>query len=205
MSSTCTSATAPTSPPRWPRWPQPPTHHQRRILALPATETAADYAHTHRYADTTTTAATGCEQPQSGRWSLPTGSLVIVDDADHLPADQLAWLTEQRRSHQHQTAAHHQPGARPHPRPHPHRRPRHPPALGPTPRRPRPRPARSTAMQHAATHLAATGDRHRPPHPSPSTAGPPRPAHRPLPHPHPRPQRRARPHLTRDRDHGLEL
>ena len=68
--------------------------HQRRILALPATETAADYAHTHRYADTTAAAPTGGEHLQAGRWQLPTGSLVIVDDADHLPAAQLAWLTE---------------------------------------------------------------------------------------------------------------
>ena len=68
--------------------------HQRRILALPATETAADYAHTHRYADTTAAAPTGYEHLQAGRWQLPTGSLVIVDDADHLPAAQLAWLTE---------------------------------------------------------------------------------------------------------------
>ena len=91
MSSTCTPA--PTSPPRWAPWPQPPTLTSG-APGVAGHRTAADYAHTHRYADTTTAAPTGCEHLQAGRWQLPTGSLVIVDDADHLPAGQLAWLTE---------------------------------------------------------------------------------------------------------------
>ena len=40
--------------------------HQHRILALPATEAAATYAGEHRYADTTTAAAAGADNLQSG-------------------------------------------------------------------------------------------------------------------------------------------
>lgn len=70
-------------------------HHSRRILALPATEAAAGYAGAHRYADTTTAAAAGIDNLQSGRWrTVPIGSLLIVDDADHLPAAQLRWLID---------------------------------------------------------------------------------------------------------------
>jgi conjugative relaxase-like TrwC/TraI family protein len=69
-------------------------HHQHRILALPATDAAATYAGEHRYADTTTNAAAGRDNLETGRWSLPIGSLVIVDDAEHLPPDQLRWLID---------------------------------------------------------------------------------------------------------------
>jgi hypothetical protein len=68
-------------------------HHRHRILALPATEAAATYADEHRYADTSTTAAAGIDNLQSGRWNPPTGSLLIIDDADQLPAEQLHWVT----------------------------------------------------------------------------------------------------------------
>jgi hypothetical protein len=69
--------------------------HQHRVLALPATEAAAAYAGEHRYADTTTAAAAGIENLQSGRWrAVPIGSLLIVDDADRLPAEQLRWLID---------------------------------------------------------------------------------------------------------------
>ena len=68
-------------------------HHQHRMLALPATEAGANYAEEHRYADTTTTAAAGIDNLQSGRWNPPTGSLLIIDDADQLPAEQLHWVT----------------------------------------------------------------------------------------------------------------
>jgi hypothetical protein len=57
------------------------------------TVAAATYAGEHRYADTTTAAAAGADNLQSGRWSVPIGSLIIVDDADQLPAAQLHWLT----------------------------------------------------------------------------------------------------------------
>ena len=68
-------------------------HHRHRILALPATEEAATYADEHRYADTSTTAAAGIDNLQSGRWKTPTGSLLIIDDSDQLPAEQLHWVT----------------------------------------------------------------------------------------------------------------
>ena len=68
-------------------------HHRHRILALPATEAAATFADEHRYADTSTTAAAGIDNLQSGRWNPPTGSLLIIDDADQLPAEQLHWVT----------------------------------------------------------------------------------------------------------------
>jgi hypothetical protein len=53
----------------------------------------ARVAQSNRYADATRAAATGAENLQSGRWTVPIGSLVIVDDADQLPARQLRWLT----------------------------------------------------------------------------------------------------------------
>jgi conjugative relaxase-like TrwC/TraI family protein len=68
-------------------------HHRHRILALPATEAAAIYATQHRYADTTTAAAAGIDNLQSGRWKPPIGSLLIIDDAAQLPAQQLHWTT----------------------------------------------------------------------------------------------------------------
>jgi hypothetical protein len=69
-------------------------HHQRSIVGVPATQHAAEYAAGNRYADTTTTPSTGQDNPASGRWTLPIGSLVIVDDADHLDAGTLRYLTE---------------------------------------------------------------------------------------------------------------
>ncbi len=69
-------------------------HHQRRILALPATEQASAHATTNHYADTTTSPVTGRDNLEHGRWTLPLGSLVIVDDADHLNRDQLRYLTD---------------------------------------------------------------------------------------------------------------
>ena len=69
-------------------------HHQRRILALPATEQAAAYAAAHRYADTTTRPTAARTNFASGRWTLPIGSLVIVDDADHLDPHDVRYLAE---------------------------------------------------------------------------------------------------------------
>jgi hypothetical protein len=69
--------------------------HQHRVLALPATDTAAAYAGQHSYADSTTAAEAGIENLQSGRWRpVPIGSLLVVDDAEHLPADRLRWLLD---------------------------------------------------------------------------------------------------------------
>jgi DNA transposition AAA+ family ATPase len=66
-------------------------HH---VLALPATQVAAAYAANNRYADTTIRAGQGVDRIQTGWWKLPLGSLVVVDDADHLPPEQLRSLAE---------------------------------------------------------------------------------------------------------------
>jgi hypothetical protein len=71
------------------------THReQRRVLALPATDEAARHAEASRYADATRRPATACANVETGRWKLPIGSLVIVDDADHLNADHLRQLVD---------------------------------------------------------------------------------------------------------------
>ncbi|KAA1250181.1 relaxase domain-containing protein [Mycobacterium simiae] len=68
-------------------------HHQGRVLALPASPAAAEHAPSHRYSDTTTPDDARANVA-STRWSLPSGSLVIVDDADHLPPERLRWLVD---------------------------------------------------------------------------------------------------------------
>ena len=68
-----------------------PSH---RVLALPATPQATEYAAQHRYAETTRKPDHALDKLQTGHWKLPIGSLVIVDDADHLKPDQLGWLAE---------------------------------------------------------------------------------------------------------------
>ncbi len=69
-------------------------HNQRRILALPATTAAAEYAIANRYADTTASPADGRDNLQTGRWKLPIGSLVVIDDADQLDPKHLRYLTD---------------------------------------------------------------------------------------------------------------
>lgn len=69
-------------------------HDNHRVLALPATTHAAQYAGGNRYADTTSTAQSARENVETGRWKLPGGSIVIVDDADHLQPELLQWLAE---------------------------------------------------------------------------------------------------------------
>ena len=132
--------------------------HQHRVLALPATEQAADYAEAHRYADTTTDAAGRPRQP----------AVRALEPTDRQPGHRrrrrpaarraAALAHRQRRRHQHQTAAAHQPDE--------DRDPAHTltdvltrqlpwaqhlGALDPTRQRP-------TAIEAATTHLAATGD-----------------------------------------------
>ncbi|MFV8268287.1 MobF family relaxase [Mycolicibacterium peregrinum] len=68
-------------------------HNQRRILALPATDAAATYADANPYAHTTTDPAHAHTQLENSQWTLPIGTLIIVDDADHLAAHQLQALT----------------------------------------------------------------------------------------------------------------
>ena len=69
-------------------------HDNHHVLALPATRQAADYAGVNRYADTTASPGHALAKLQSGRWKLPPGSLVIVDDADYLKPGRLSWLTD---------------------------------------------------------------------------------------------------------------
>ena len=69
------------------------------VLALPATPAAAAYAADHPYADTTARPGVAVNNFDSGRVSLPGGSVVIVDDADHLPFEQLRFLVEQAAVH----------------------------------------------------------------------------------------------------------
>lgn len=76
----------------------PFTHNQARpgVLALPATKAGADRAAELGYADTIRRPATAVHHFEDGSWTLPPGgSLVIVDDADHLHPDLLKSLVEQ--------------------------------------------------------------------------------------------------------------
>jgi len=66
----------------------------QRVLALPATPQAADYAANNRYADTTTSPDQALDKLHTGSWKLPLGSLVVVDDADHLKPEHLHRLAE---------------------------------------------------------------------------------------------------------------
>lgn len=66
-------------------------HH---VLAIPVTDAAQHYAAENRYADTTTTPAEARDNLDAGRWKLPEGTLIVVDDADHLEPEQLRNLTD---------------------------------------------------------------------------------------------------------------
>jgi conjugative relaxase-like TrwC/TraI family protein len=68
--------------------------HQLRILALPATDEATRYAQANCYANATRSPTAACANVEAGRWKLPIGSLVIVDDADHLPPHQMRQLID---------------------------------------------------------------------------------------------------------------
>ncbi|QSM61155.1 MobF family relaxase [Mycobacteroides abscessus] len=75
----------------------PFSHNQARpgVLALPATQAAADRAAELGYADTIRRPGSAVKHFQDGSWTLPPGgSLVIVDDADHLHPTLLASLVE---------------------------------------------------------------------------------------------------------------
>ena len=65
------------------------------VLALPATERAVDRAAEWGYADTIRTPAAAVRNFADGTWTLPAGSLVVVDDADHLHPDLLTSLVDQ--------------------------------------------------------------------------------------------------------------
>lgn len=61
---------------------------------MPASQRAADQATEQSYADTIRRPAAAVKNFDSGDWALPIGSLVIVDDADHLDPGLLASLVE---------------------------------------------------------------------------------------------------------------
>ncbi len=64
------------------------------VLALPATAEGAEYAAAQGYADRIRHPVAAVRNFESGKWTLPIGSLVIVDDADQLPPAQLQSLIE---------------------------------------------------------------------------------------------------------------
>ncbi|OBK59449.1 exonuclease V subunit alpha [Mycobacterium gordonae] len=69
-------------------------HHQdHRVLALTASPAARDYAAQHRYADATGHIDSARTTLGNRPLKLPLGSLIVVDDADHLSTDNLHWLT----------------------------------------------------------------------------------------------------------------
>lgn len=89
-------------------------HHDHGVLALTATPAARRYAAQHRYGDATTDIDNARAKHANQPLTLPRGSLIIVDDADHLTADNLHWLTATAAAANTKlilitTAAHHQP------------------------------------------------------------------------------------------------
>jgi conjugative relaxase-like TrwC/TraI family protein len=71
------------------------TSTRGEVLALPATQRAADQAADWGYADTIRHPATAVKKLGDGSWRLPMGSLIIVDDADRLRPEHLHALIEQ--------------------------------------------------------------------------------------------------------------
>ena len=63
-----------------------------KVLALPATAGAAARAAHDRYSHRALRADEGIPKLQSGLWKPPPGTLIIVDDADHLTEEQITWL-----------------------------------------------------------------------------------------------------------------
>ena len=63
-----------------------------KLLTIPASPTAA-LSRSATYCRKRATAAEAIANFDSGQWKLPPGALLIVDDADHLDADQLRWFT----------------------------------------------------------------------------------------------------------------
>ncbi len=63
-----------------------------KVLALPATDAAAARADRNRYSHHVAAVDDAIPELESGQWKLPPGTLVIVDDADHLTEAQITWL-----------------------------------------------------------------------------------------------------------------
>ena len=82
------------SPPHWLRWQPPPTTTTAVSSPCPPprpppiTPRQPLRRHHHRHLDDART------QLDSNRSKLPLGSLIVVDDADHLQPEQLRWLAE---------------------------------------------------------------------------------------------------------------
>ncbi|WP_293356828.1 hypothetical protein, partial [Mycolicibacterium sp.] len=62
------------------------------LMALPATAEAVERSGRDRYSHSSVAAAEGVRKLQNGQWKSPAGSLIIVDDADHLTRAQITWL-----------------------------------------------------------------------------------------------------------------
>ena len=68
-------------------------HNDAKVLAVPASPAAADHAGRHRYSNATAAPNDAIDKLATRHWTPPPGSLLIVDDADHLHPDQLRRLT----------------------------------------------------------------------------------------------------------------
>jgi conjugative relaxase-like TrwC/TraI family protein len=66
----------------------------KHVLAMPATEGATAFAEHHRYAQRLTDPATTQDRLDSGKWTIPPGNLLVIDDADHLDPNRLRYFTE---------------------------------------------------------------------------------------------------------------
>jgi hypothetical protein len=67
---------------------------EQRILALPATTEAKAHFDAHPYADAANTPQVAHDRFTAGQWTAPPGTLIVVDDADHLTTAQLHCFTE---------------------------------------------------------------------------------------------------------------
>lgn len=66
----------------------------RKVLALPATDTAKTFYAAHPYADGYNTPSVAHDTLAAGEVTLPAGTLLVVDDADQLTSDQVRYFTE---------------------------------------------------------------------------------------------------------------
>ena len=64
-----------------------------KVLTIPASPSAAAQARSAVHCRKQAPAAEAIAKFSSGEWKLPPGTLLIVDDADHLDSDQLRWFT----------------------------------------------------------------------------------------------------------------
>lgn len=67
---------------------------EKQVFAIPATEEAQAFYREHRYADGYNTPATVHDELSSGHVNVPPGSLLVIDDADQLTANQVRFFTE---------------------------------------------------------------------------------------------------------------